>query len=231
MEQRLAIMPAIKRFFSFSRASFPLYCASMVMILLQSALNAYVRIRIGRLFDVAVTGKDGELLNTLLPVLLVLVLLLVVVAVIDWLASVLSGAYAERCMRRMRDHTFAVLSVSRLSWLESARTGDVVSRVNSDLNGFAGRMSNLLSRRFSEILFGVASLGACLWLNWKLSLICFTLIPLFGYLQAQTGKPIAGLTKKRSEADGRALAVAANLIGGMSIAKAFNLKKKYEGKV
>ncbi len=230
MEQRLAIMPAIKRFFSFNRASFPLYCASMVMILLQSGLNAYVRIRIGRLFDVAIAGEAGELLNTLLPVLVVLVVLLVVVAFIDWLASVLSGAYSERCMRRMRDHTFAVLSASRLSWLESARTGDVVSRVNSDLNGFAGRMSNLLSRRLSEILFGVASLGACLWLNWKLSLICFTLIPLFGYLQAQTGKPIAGLTKMRSEADGRALAVASNLIGGMSIAKAFHLKRSMKEK-
>ena len=227
----MRFFPILKRYIAFNRALCPLGIAAMLMILAQSGLNAFARVKTGDLIDDITSGRN----HVLLPMILVIVGVQLVIFVLNYFSNLGTRRLLEDSTRRMRDYTFERISTSRMSWLEGAQTGDIVSRVNGDLNDLAGKLNGLLSYRLPDFVFFAVSLGVCIWLDWKLSLLSFTLIPLLGFLQGLTGKPIAALEKKRAEADGQAVALAANLIGGLAIAKAFHLgdslKRKFDAHV
>ena len=220
MDKKPALLPVLRRILSFQRHLVPLYTGATALILLQSLLNAFIRVRIGRLVDGAFAGTLEDLPN----ILALLAALFVVVGLLDTCVGIVTGAFSERCAKGMRDHTFHALSRCRLSWLESAKTGDLVARVNGDLDAFTDKLVTLASNRLADFVFAIGSLAVCLLIDWKLSLLCFTVIPLLGWLQGQTGKPIADLIRQRSTADGEAMALATNLVGGLSVSKAFCLE-------
>lgn len=78
-------------------------------------------------------------------------------------------------------------------------------------------------------------MAACFFINWKLSLIGFALVPVLGVLQFITGKPIAKLGEKRSVAEGQADGIFMDLLGELGVIRIFkaeeDLTKKYEAQV
>ncbi len=94
-----------------------------------------------------------------------------------------------------------------MRWLDNHKLGDILSRVNGDLNAMVEAVNQFLTWELSELIRFVVCMVICFVVNWKLSLISFCIIPIVGYFQFQSGKPIADPGNKRSVAEGKVSAV------------------------
>jgi ABC-type multidrug transport system fused ATPase/permease subunit len=168
-------------------------------------------------------GAPGGQPDQLLRSALLLVAAQILLFPFSYFANYVGGDYARRCARTMSEHTFFRIANADIETLEREKIGDLVSRANIDLNQFVSQMTSILTNRLPGFVFMLVAFVVCFFVNWKLSLISFTIIPLLVFLQSRTGIPIAKYSQRARAADGRAVAIANNLLGGHLIAKALLL--------
>ena len=221
----------LKRFLQINRASVPGFIMAVLFLCVSMALQAGISLCTGALLDCVGAGKM-DIFFRFVAVLCGLQLLKLFAGYqVNYRVSHLS----ETCIRRMRSYTYSHISGAGMRWLDNKKLGDIISRVNGDLNAMVEAVNTFLTWEISDFVNFIVSSAVCFILNWKLSLISFCIIPVIGYLQFISGKPIASLGQKRSEAEGRVGAVFMDFIGGLSVSRAFGaereIAKKYEAQV
>ncbi len=221
----------LKRFLQINRASVPGFIMAVLFLCVSMALQAGISLCTGELLDCVGAGQM-DIFFRFVSVLCGLQLLKLFAGYqVNYRVSNLS----ETCIRRMRSYTYSHISGAGMLWLDNKKLGDIISRVNGDLNAMVEAVNTFLTWEISDFVNFIVSSAVCFILNWKLSLISFCIIPVIGYLQFISGKPIASLEQKRSEAEGRVGAVFMDFIGGLSVSRAFGaereIEKKYEAQV
>lgn len=221
----------LKRFLQINRASVPGFIAAVLFLCVSMALQAGISLCTGELLDCVSAGRMDIFFRFVAALCGLQLWKLFVGYQVNYRVSHLS----ETCIRRMRSYTYSHISGASMRWLDDKKLGDIISRVNGDLNAMVEAVNTFLTWEISDFVNFIVSSAVCFILNWKLSLISFGIIPVIGYLQFVSGKPIASLGQKRSEAEGRVGAVFMDFIGGLSISKAFGaereIAKKYEAQV
>lgn len=132
--------------------------------------------------------------------------------------------YQTYTIRDLRNRVTAHLQQLPISYLETLHSGDLVSRLNSDLDKLGG-----LSQRIHDLvqqpvifLLGFTYLYD---LSWKLLLATCILIPVSAILHDKVVRPMQAHSRKEMEHLARANAVTQDAIRGIYIIKAFNLQK------
>ena len=110
-------------------------------------------------------------------------------------------------------------------------TGDVVSRLNNDLN-ILDIFLEMIPKSSSQPLLFILSITYMMILNPKLLLICTVLIPVSSLLYDKINKPVQQQAKKKYEEAAVANEKFSEMINGIAIVKSYNLNKelikKYE---
>ncbi|HEX5406955.1 MAG TPA: ABC transporter ATP-binding protein [Pseudonocardiaceae bacterium] len=131
----------------------------------------------------AIAGRTNRL-TELITVLIALALIRFVAA---FLRRYLAGKLALDVQHDMRTSVFA--SVSRLDGgkQDALRTGQVVSRANSDLQLVQGLLS-VVPLSIGVVVLVVVSVVAMLWLSPLLTVVALIVVPLLGFVAAKSRK-------------------------------------------
>lgn len=164
------------------------------------ALPRWPWVAVAVLLSFAVTGAtltvpylvrlamDRYIVNTALPAaarlhgLMALAGLFAVVAVTGFLASFMQVKVLERTgqsiMQGLRQRLFGHMVRLDLSFFQSQPTGKLVTRVTNDIQNLHEMFTSVIVTMFNDVLTLVGILALLCWLNWRLALLLFLLLPL-----------------------------------------------------
>lgn len=221
----------IKRVMSVNREEIPAFYITMLFLTVNQGLVAYSNYTMGNLTDAITSASMSVFWHYILLLAVVQVFRLLVGYQVNYRVNHLSESF----VRRLRSHTYHKITNASMKWLDENRLGDIISRINGDLNALVVQIQTFMTWQVVGLVTFLVCMAACFLIQFKLSLISFAMVPVLGFLQFMTGKPIAKLGENRSVAEGQANSVFMNLLGGLGVIRIFkaekNLAAKYEKEV
>jgi ATP-binding cassette subfamily B protein len=123
----------------------------------------------------------------------------------------------------LRTRVFSHIQRMSLAFFTRARTGALVSRLNSDVIGVRDAFTDLLSTAVGNVVTAVLVLGAMFALSWRLTLAALILVPLFLVPARMVGRKLRVLTKESYDraADMNNLMVERFNVAGAMVSKVF----------
>ncbi len=217
----------VRRYLATNRRYTPTLLLTILFSLLSSAVLGVMSQCLQSLIDAF--GTMGSIVNMQTALLLISLAALIPS---QYLQQFLGIQYSEQCDRNLRNQTFAIVSTVDMQVLDAQRTGDIISRANSDLNQINWSLQNYFSVLLPQQIIGVVALAVSMAINWQLTLFSLAIVPVLAFLQIRITAPLTSFVRRRQQAVGESLSIANNLMGGYEVAKAFNmgdtLRQRYD---
>jgi len=125
-------------------------------------------------------------------------------------------------VRDVRDALFQKAMNLPLSYYSNERKGDLIARMNSDVNEIEIAVVCLLELLFREPFAVIINVATLIYLSPELSLISFFLLPISALVISLIGKSLKRTAKKSQEQTSRLYSSMDEGIDGIRIIKAFN---------
>ena len=125
-------------------------------------------------------------------------------------------------VRDVRDSLFNKAMKLPLSYYSNERKGDLIARMNSDVNEIEIAVVCLLELLFREPFAVIINVATLIYLSPQLSLISFFLLPVSALVISLIGKSLKRTAKKSQEQTSRLYSSMDEGIDGIRIIKAFN---------
>ncbi len=123
----------------------------------------------------------------------------------------------------LRTRVFVHIQRMSLAFFTRARTGALVSRLNSDVSGVRDAFTDILSTAVGNVVTATLVLAAMFALSWRLTLSTLILVPVFLLPARYVGRRLRALTKESYDrmADMNNLMVERFNVAGAMVAKVF----------
>jgi ATP-binding cassette subfamily B protein len=123
----------------------------------------------------------------------------VVTGILGVIQTLLSNQVGQRVMHDLRAAVFRHLQRLSLAFFTRTRTGEVQSRISNDIGGVQNVVTNTATSIASNVTTVAATMVGMLFLNWKLALFAFALLPLFVLLTRRVGNERRRIAKTTQE--------------------------------
>jgi ATP-binding cassette subfamily B protein len=200
-----------------------------VVVLVSAVIGIAVPLLIARTIDVAIPAGDRPQLVWLVAGMIAAT---VVGGGLNYFQALLNTTMGLRVMRDLRQTVYEHLQRLPLRFFTSTRTGDLQSRLASDVAGTQSVLTDTVRDLVSNTAIVVSSVIAMLIISWQLSLIALGIIPVFMYLTVRVGRRRRELTRQtqRSLADLTSLAGETLSVSGVLLAKTFAREGEHRSK-
>ncbi|CAN5318425.1 ABC transporter ATP-binding protein [soil metagenome] len=201
---------------------------TIVLVLVSAGLSVLPPLITRQLFDVGLFPKTG---GPNVPVLLELVTamvgLLVASAALGVWQTYLTATVGNNVMGALRIRLFGHLQAMELAFFTRTKTGIIQSRLQNDVGGVAGVLSNTISSVIGNTVTVIAALVSMLILSWQLTLVAVVLLPVLVIAQRRVGQVRARIATKTQESlsDMTAITQEALSVSGILLAKSFNQQR------
>lgn len=101
--------------------------------------------------------------------------------------SILVG---QRIMRDLRNHLFDHLQGMSLKFFTGTRTGEIQSRLGNDVGGIQSVVSDTAANVLANVTAVISTIGAMIYLDWRLTLLSIGVLPLFAFVSATVGEKL-----------------------------------------
>jgi ATP-binding cassette subfamily B protein len=166
-----------------------------------------------------------------LPVLLGIVGLMISIWVgngaLGVLQTWLTSKVGNKVMGQLRVKLFDHLQKMELAFFTKTKTGVIQSRLQNDVGGVAGVLSNTVSTVLGNTVTVAAAIVAMLLLNWQLTIVAMIMLPLMVLLQRRVGRVRAKIAGKTQESLSEMTAITQEALGvsGILLAKSFGRQR------
>lgn len=200
---------------------------SLVLSAAAVILQLYVPVLFGSAIDRIVgTGRVdfAEMVQYLLKILL----LATASGVFTWLMSLMNNRMTYRIVQELRSEATEHLQALPLSYLDAHSTGDIVSRIISDIDVLSDGLLLGFSQLFSGVVTIVVTLIFMFTTNVTISLLVVLLTPLSFLVARFVSSRSYRMFRKQSELRGQQTALIDELIGNQKVVKVFGYEKRAE---
>jgi subfamily B ATP-binding cassette protein MsbA/ATP-binding cassette subfamily B protein AbcA/BmrA len=143
---------------------------------------------------------------------------------VTYMRGQVSVRYEAYTIRDFRDRITAHIQKLPISYIQTLHSGDMVSRLNNDVEKIAGLLKRVHEFIQQPLVFILGFTFMAI-ISWKLLLATCILIPISAILFDKVIKPIQSDSQNEMEELARANAVTQDAIRGITILKAFNLQR------
>lgn len=177
------------------------------------------------LLDKIFMEKDIFFLK-LLPLVVVIIFFLKGVAY--YLYTMLLERVGQSVIRDFRLNIFNHIHKQSLSFFNKMPTGTLMSRIVSDVTLLQQAVSNALVGSVRDFFQVIILLGVVFFMNWRLAMISFVVLPIAAYPIVRFGRLFRRLSTSTQEEVANVSNILHETITGNRIVKAFS-KEEYEG--
>ena len=170
-------------------------------------------------------GKFAILNFTVLAVILIAIIGAISSYVEKYMTTTV-GQWVMHDMRRTLYHHIQRLS---LSFHDQKRTGDLISRVTSDIDSIQSFITSALLGGLVNILTLVGMIGVMFYLNWKFTLIALTVAPLLFIVVYTFTHRIKKAARDVRKKESQIVSIIEEVLSSMRVVKAF-AREDYEQK-
>jgi len=137
----------------------------------------------------------------------------------------------EKMFLKIRRRMFAALTGGKLEWIEGRmQTGEVVSRLNHDVERLCEIIAGSFTWYLRVILEALVTLAVCLRLNWQLTVVYLILIPVSILVMDRFSRKLQGLQKEVSIHTGSMASVVSETLDKMATVRAYGIEDVMQGK-
>lgn len=168
-----------------------------------------------------IMGSGGKF-QALLFVAIVFVVLSLLSNLFRYLGMFFMSPLRNGVVRDIRGEVYQKLLILPLSFYSKMKTGDIMSRVSSDVQEVEWSIMSTIQLLLREPLMIIIFAIALVMISVKLTLFAMILLPLSGWLISFVGKKIKQRSSKGQQALGEISSVFEESISGLRIIKGFN---------
>ena len=210
----------LRRILRYIRPYWPLVILSLLLSALTVGLTLYVPILTGRGVDYII-GKDQVDFTGLLAVITGILISVAVTAVAQWIMNHINNKITYRVVRDLRVQTFDHLEELPLSYVDRHASGDLISRIVTDIDQFSDGLLLGFTQLFTGVATIVGTIAFMLSINPWTTLIVVALSPLSFVVANFVSRKSFTMFKKQSETRGELTGFTNEMLGGLKVVQAF----------
>ena len=210
----------LRRILRYIRPYWPLVILSLLLSALTVGLTLYVPILTGRGVDYII-GKDQVDFTGLLAVITGILISVAVTAVAQWIMNHINNKITYRVVRDLRVQAFDHLEELPLSYVDRHASGDLISRIVTDIDQFSDGLLLGFTQLFTGVATIVGTIAFMLSINPWTTLIVVALSPLSFVVANFVSRKSFTMFKKQSETRGELTGFTSEMLGGLKVVQAF----------
>lgn len=196
-------------------------CLSFLLSTLVVGFTLYVPIMTGKAVDKIV--KAGQVdFSGLMVILLGIFISICVTSLAQWLMNHINNKITYRVVKDLRVQAFDHLQVLPLSFVDQHASGDLISRIITDIDQFSDGLLLGFTQLFSGVLTIAGTIVFMASLNIWITLIVVLLSPLSFLLANFIAKKSYQMFTYQSQTRGQLTAFTNEMLGGIKVVQAFN---------
>ncbi len=170
--------------------------AVLGLIFLSAGLGMVSPFLLRDVLDTAIPERDTTLLTGLVAGMIAIAIATGVIGVGQtWL----SNSVGQHVMHELRSAVYEHLQRLSLAFFTRTRTGEVQSRIATDIGGVENVVTNTATSIVSNVTTVLATVVAMFLLDWRLAAFSLVLLPLFVWLTRRVGAERKKITTERQE--------------------------------
>lgn len=195
--------------------------------ILQVLLTVYIPILIGRAIDLVVLPDAAHLL---LPLILQMGLVILFATLIQWLNPLIYNQMIYRYSKDLREKVIQKVHVLPLSYLDRQGTGDLVSRLTTDVEQLNNGLFMVFSQFFVGLLTILVTIASMARLDWMMMGMVLILTPLSLFIARFIAKRSYHLFRMQTQARGAQTQMIEESLSQESLLQAFNAQDAFHRK-
>ena len=134
--------------------------------------------------------------------------------------------FQERLLIDIKTHIYERLLKNDMFFFEKYKTGELISRLRTDINQAKSVISNNLTFLLKNILTIVGNIIILFMMSWKLTLCVLVVVPFYAFIVFQCTKKTKMLVKERQDIEGEMTSHVGEKFNGIQIVKSFCSEEK-----
>ena len=193
---------------------------SFVCAMITVASTLYAPILTGNAIDLIV-GKGLVDFDGIKDIIYTFLMVTVVTVLSQWFMNIINNHITYSVVRDIRIEVFNHMEELPLSYIDSHKHGDIVSRIVSDIDQFADGLLMGFTQLFTGLVTILATLGFMIAVNVPIALVVIVLTPLSLFVASFIAKRTYHLFHRQSETRGEITALVDEMVGQQKIVQAF----------
>lgn len=195
--------------------------------ILQVLLTVYIPILIGRAVDLVVLPDAAHLI---LPLILQIGLVILFATLIQWFNPLIYNQMIYRYSKDLREKVIQKVHVLPLSYLDRQGTGDLVSRLTTDVEQLNNGLFMVFSQFFVGLLTILVTIASMARLDWMMMGMVLILTPLSLFIARFIAKRSYHLFRMQTQARGAQTQMIEESLSQESLLQAFNAQGQFKDK-
>ena len=195
--------------------------------IMQVLLTVYIPILIGRAIDLVVLPDAAHFL---LPLILQMGLVILFATLIQWLNPLIYNQMIYRYSKDLREKVIQKVHVLPLSYLDRQGTGDLVSRLTTDVEQLNIGLFIVFSQFFVGLLTILVTIASMARLDWMMMGMVLILTPLSLFIARFIAKRSYHLFRMQTQARGAQTQMIEESLSQESLLQAFNAQDAFHRK-
>lgn len=195
--------------------------------ILQVLLTVYIPILIGRAVDIVVLPDASHLL---FPLILQMGLVILFASLIQWLNPLVYNQLIYRYSKSLREKVIRKVYVLPLSYLDRQGTGDLVSRLTTDVEQLNNGLLMVFNQFFVGLLTILVTIASMARLDWMMMGMVLILTPLSLFIARFIAKRSYHLFRMQTQARGAQTQMIEESLSQESLLQAFNAQAQFKDK-
>nr|WP_256334293.1 MULTISPECIES: ABC transporter ATP-binding protein [unclassified Microbacterium] len=200
-----------------------------LLVVVGAAVAVVPPLLVQRIFDDALFPVDGSNPDLRLLAILVSVMigLFLVSAALNVGQTWLTATVGNRVTGDLRTRLFDHLQNMELGFFTRTKTGVIQSRLQNDVGGVSGVLTNTVTSILGNAVTVIASLVAMILIDWRLTLIAVALMPFLLFVQRRVGQVRARIAGETQESLSELSAITQETlsVSGILLSKSFNRQR------
>ena len=196
------------------------FLISLLFTALSVALTLYVPILIGNAIDLAI-GKNQVDIPAIAKILTTIAVSVLITGVLNWLINILNNRMTYGIMRNIRHRAFVRIQEFPLSYVDSHRSGEVVSKIITDVDQFSDGLLVGFTQFFNGIMTILGTLIFMLLISPPITVLVVIITPLSLFVAAFIAKKTYSMFKLQSEIRSEQTGMIDEMITGHKVVAAF----------
>lgn len=207
------------------------FAVSLLLTAISVALTLYIPILVGQAIDLCIDkGRvDFDGVSTILVKIGVCIL---ITALAQWIINVLNNRMTYGIVKNIRKEAFVRIQQFPISFIDSRHSGEIVSRVITDVDQFSDGLLMGFTQFFSGVMTIIVTLVFMVIISPPITLIVVLVTPLSLFVAAFIAKKTFSMFKLRSELQGEQTSLIDEAVGNHKLVVAFgqeeNIQEKFD---
>lgn len=216
MSQKTTIVRIIKYLSKYKAA----IITSLVLALASVAGQLAIPVLQGRAID-RIVGEGNVDFKGIMQIITIILITVGAVAAIQWIMNVINNKITFSIIRDIRKDAFDKLQILPVNYVDTHSTGDIVSKVISDVDQFADGLLMGFTQFFTGVMTILGTFVFMFIYDWKITLVVVLVTPLSFFVASFVSKKTYSMFKKQSEARGEQTGLIDEIIGNEKIVQAY----------